>query len=151
MKKSIFVLGMIMILSQACSKSNEAPEPVKEAFNQKFPNAKNVKWDKENETEWEAEFKMNGEEYSANFSSDGTWKETESDIAESEIPAAVKLTLNTEFEGYKIEEVEISETIDGKFYEFALENEDMNMEVVISAEGKVFTTDVIPEEDLEND
>jgi len=68
---------------QSCGQS--VPEKVKSAFAGKFPNASSVKWDKENDEEWEAEFKMDGKEYSANFTVDGNWKETEYEIKKSEI------------------------------------------------------------------
>ncbi len=146
------MLGTVMILSQACAQ-NEAnvPQKIKTTFAQKFPTAQKVKWDKENETEWEAEFKMNGEEYSANFNSDGTWKETEHEIEISDVPTTVKQTLDSEFAGYDIEEVEISETVDGKVYEFALEKDEIDMEVAISSDGTVVKKEVKKEDDEEND
>jgi len=148
-KVTILMLGSVMVLSQACAQTN-APEKVKTAFSKKFPNSKKVKWDKENETEWEAEFKMNGEEYSANFTSDGTWKETEHEIEKSDIPATVKQTLDNKFAGYDIEEVEVSETMDGKVYEFAMEKDETDMEVAISPDGKVVKKEVQKEEDKED-
>lgn len=134
----------------ACGQNKEVPAKIKTAFEQKFPTAQKVKWDKENETEWEAEFKMNGKEFSANFSSDGEWMETEYEIEKSEIPQIVKQTLDTEFAGYDIEEAEISETTDGKVYEFALEKDETEMEVAISPDGKVVKKEVKKEEDEED-
>ena len=85
------------------------------------PQVKKVKWDKESDAEWEAEFKMDGMEYSANFLEDGTWKETEHEIEQKDIPDAVRATLDNELPGYEIEEAEISETVDGLTYEFEVE------------------------------
>jgi ribosome-associated toxin RatA of RatAB toxin-antitoxin module len=150
-KVTILMLGSVMILSQAYAQTKtNVSENVKSAFSQKFPAAKKVKWDKESETEWEAEFKINGEEYSANFTSNGTWKETEHEIEESAIPAAVKQTLDSEFAGYDIEEAEISETVQGKVYEFALEKDEIDLEVAISPDGKVVKKEIKKEEN-END
>ncbi|MDD3624004.1 MAG: PepSY-like domain-containing protein [Proteiniphilum sp.] len=135
----------------ACAQKNTAPEKVLNAFTQKFPTAQKVKWDKENETEWEAEFKLMGEEYSANFTADGQWLETEYEIEKADIPANVKQTLDNEFAGYKIEEAEISETAKGKVYEFALEKGKTEMEVAISPDGQVVKKEVKAEEKKEND
>jgi hypothetical protein len=126
----------------ACANIQNVPEKVSKAFTQKFPNAKSVKWDKENETEWEAEFKLNSEEYSANFSTDGTWKETEHEIEISDVPTNVKQTIDNEFAGYKIEEAEISETAEGTVYEFKLEKGETEMEVALSPDGKVVKKEV---------
>jgi outer membrane biogenesis lipoprotein LolB len=118
--KFIAVIVAIVALS-ACSTTKEtAPTNVQDAFTQKFPDAKSVKWEKENDTEWEAEFKLNGEEYSANFATDGNWKETEHEIKMADIPAAVKATLDSQFSEYKVEEAEIAETAEGSVYEFEL-------------------------------
>ena len=103
----------------ACGQKENVPAIVKTAFDQKFPNATKVSWDKENATEWEAEFNMDGKEYSANFDANGNWKETEYEISKSDIPTAVKSTLDKDFDGYNIEEAEMSETSDGTVYEFA--------------------------------
>ena len=140
-KLSLLMLVSIMILTQACAQS-KAPSNVKSVFAKKFPTAKKASWDKENDTEWEVEFKMNGKDYSANFLTNGTWKETEYAIKKSEIPRAVKQTLDSQFKGYKIEESEVSETAKGKVYEFALEKDDTDIEVAIAPNGTVVKKEV---------
>jgi uncharacterized membrane protein YkoI len=144
---NLIVIAFAIISKSACAQNNTPPENVVKAFTQKFSDAKSVKWDKENETEWEAGFKLNGEEYSANFSTDGVWKETEHEIEKSAIPAPVKQTLDSEFAGYKIEEAEISETAEGSVYEFELENGETEMEVAISPDGKVVKKEAKSEEE----
>jgi hypothetical protein len=103
----------------------------------KFPTFKKVSWDEEEEGEWEAEFKLKGVEYSANFLEDGTWMETEHEIKKSAIPAIIKNTLANEFAGHKIDEAEVSETVEGMYYEFELEKSKHEMEVSIDMNGKV--------------
>jgi uncharacterized membrane protein YkoI len=150
MKNLIFVLSLIAFFSlNACGQTDkDVPANVKTAFLQKFPNAIKVKWDNEEQHKWEAEFKMDGKEYSANFDTTGVWKETEFEINVKEIPAAVKTTLDKEFAGYKIKESEISETPGGKVYEFELKKSGEDLEVVIDLNGKVISKD---DADDEND
>lgn len=143
----LIVVAFMAISINACAQKVNVSEKVKTAFEQKFPNAQKVKWDKENETEWEAEFKLNGEEYSANFSTDGVWMETEHEIGKSAIPANVKQTLDTEFAGCEIEEAEISETAEGIVYEFKLEKDEQEMEVAISPDGTVKKKEMKVEEE----
>ncbi|KUK57978.1 MAG: Uncharacterized protein XD81_1311, partial [Bacteroidetes bacterium 38_7] len=133
----LFALAFAILSITACAQKTTAPENVVKAFSQKFPDAQSVKWNKENESEWEAEFKMDSEEYSANFSTDGVWMETEYEIEQSAIPAKVKQTLDSEFADYNIEGAEISETSEDTVYEFALEKGEQKMEVAIAPDGIV--------------
>lgn len=105
MRKSIIIIAAgLLTTASACAQESKVPEVVKTAFVQKFPDAKKVSWDMEDATEWEAEFKLNGAEYSANFSADGIWKETEHEIKKSELPEAIAKTLAQDFSGFEIEE-----------------------------------------------
>jgi len=140
MKNPALIMTLVVAIAmQSCGnkEDNRAPEKVKAAFNQKFPKAKKVEWEKENESEWEAEFKVDGEEYSANFSSDGEWMETEYEIKESEIPANIRAILNQNFTDYKIEEPEIAETPAGKSYEMEIEMGEEEFEVTIDSKGNL--------------
>jgi len=131
-------LALVLVGFVACAQdAKNVPTEVQSAFESKFPAAKNVKWEKENETEWEAEFKKGGKEYSANFLTDGSWVETEYQLKKSEIPSLVQKTLDEEFAGYEVEEAEVSETNNGKVYEFELEGEESELEVTIDTNGKV--------------
>jgi len=146
---SMILLATTCIIMTSCAQSekNNAPAEVLTAFAEKFPDAKKIKWDKENENEWEAEFKMSGKEFSANFSTDGNWKETEYEIKKSDIPAKVQQTLDSEFSEYKIEEAEISETSEGKVYEFELEKGESNIEVVMNTSGEVVKKEVMNDDE----
>jgi len=152
---------MIMItsvigLSGCCNHEADAPEKVKTAFSEKFPDAKKIVWEQEGENKWEAEFKMNSKEYSATYMADGSWIETEYEIKTKEIPEAVKNTLDTEFAGFEIEEGEFIENPEGNFYEFEIEKEEkgkeeIEMSVVIDATGKVVKKETLKDDDDDND
>jgi hypothetical protein len=139
MKNLFFMIGAIALLGLAsCGQTGkDVPAKVKDAFTQKFPDATSIKWDKENDTEWEAEFKMNGSEYSANFDNSGVWVETEYKISSADIPPAVKTTLEKEYAGSNIEVAEISETPDGKAIEFVLKSGKERTEVIMDMEGNI--------------
>ena len=151
--KNLLILTVLLSVMAiaACGQKENVPTKVKSAFEQKFPNAKKVDWDKENTNEWEVEFKMNNVHYSANFDNDGIWKETEYKIKKSDIPSSVKSTLDNQFGDYDIEEVEISETSNGKVYELALEKDENDIEVAIAPNGKVVKKVVKEDNDEDND
>lgn len=151
--RKIKILGAVLFAATIASgiyafgTNENAPQKVKDAFAKKFPAVKKVKWDKESDTEWEAEFKMKGTEYSANFLTDGTWQETEHEIKNNQIPEKVKITLNSTFKEYDIEEAEISETIEGMVYEFELEKGEEALEVTIDPNGKLIKKEVSKDTD----
>lgn len=152
MKTLVLILSATLLFSfSACGQSgNDVPAQVKSAFALKFPKATNVKWGRENEKEWEAEFKNDGRSYSANFDNSGTWMETEYRINLSEIPVQVKATLDKEASGSKIKVSELSETKDGKFYEFVIGKGEGKAELVIDSTGNVVKNEKLKKED-END
>ena len=137
MKNLVLVLSAAMMISfTACGQNaKDIPVKVKTAFEQKFPGAQNVKWGKENSTEWEAEFKMNAKNFSANYTVDGKWMESEYEISANEIPVAVTTTLGKEFPGYKLLVSEVSETAKGKVYEFEIKTGNTKKEVAVNPDG----------------
>lgn len=137
MKTITIIMAMAFGMLSFAAGTENAPEKVQNAFKEKFPTATNVKWEKENDKEWEAEFKIAGKAYSANFSAEGTWMETEYEIAVKDLPANVKAILNDQFKDYEIEEAERVETPTFKGYEVEIEKGEITMEVMLDDAGKV--------------
>ena len=107
-------------------------------FGALFPGATDVKWAKEGDKEFEAEFKIGETIKSSNFDPAGKWLVTETVVKSTDLPAVVQATITNEFPGFKIEEAETLETAEaGMIYEVALEKDELNYEVQISVEGKV--------------
>ena len=90
MKKIILLTLLLICASSAMYAQGKVPIAVKTAFDQKFQNATNIKWSKENKHEYEAEFTYQGTNYSANFKDNGDWLETESPITFDALPQGVK-------------------------------------------------------------
>ncbi|MHB9141819.1 MAG: PepSY-like domain-containing protein, partial [Paludibacter sp.] len=67
----------------------------------------------------------------------GNWAETEYSITTSEIPAAVKTTINKEYSSYKIKGIDVSETPKGKIVEVIFVKGKKKVEVVFDENGKV--------------
>ena len=146
---TILTIGSLFSASACAQEYSEkdVPAAVKTAFSQKFPTAKKVNWDLESATEWEAEFKQAGTEYSANFLTDGTWQETEHEIKKSDVPEAIKQAFAKDFSGYELEKVEISETAGGSVYELAVEKGEEEWELVFDAHGLLIEKKAIEEND----
>jgi len=142
--KQLLITLMAMIAVSVCHgqklKESEIPTAVKQSFQKQFPTAKSVTWEKEGENEIEAEFKNGSIEQSAEFDKDGRWLSTETEIKESELPAAVRSLIAKDFQGYKISESEKIEKANKEIsYEVEVEKEKSEYEVNISADGKLIS------------
>lgn len=114
MKKLIIALMAFVSLTGTCLSQDKIPTSVMSAFNSKFPNAINVKWDKENEHEYEASFEWESKKLSANYSDTGEWLETESTILFSQLPLKVQTAFNRAHNGVNVKAVAIIETFKGQ-------------------------------------
>ena len=127
------------------------PAAVASAFESRFPRAADVEWGKESDTEFEAEFTLNGKSMSANFDTSGKWLETESKVTEEELPAAVRGTLKSDFGMYQVSKAERLEK-PGKSaaFEVKLVKGETTTEVVLTEDGKVVKKEA-KEEESENE
>ncbi len=130
MKKILFLFALVFGLGfTAFAQKHTPPQAVVAAFNQKFPGMKDVDWGMEKNGEWEAEMDQNGVEMSANFSADGKWVETETEIKKTELPTAVITALK----GKKIKEASRIQRADGTtVYEAEVHHKDL----LFDASGK---------------
>ncbi|MEO6758998.1 MAG: PepSY-like domain-containing protein [Saprospiraceae bacterium] len=91
---------------------------------------KDVDWGMEKNGQWEAEFDQNKVEMSANFSADGKWVETETEMKVADLPAAVKNALK----GKKVKEAARIQRADGStVYEAEVRHKDL----LFDADGKM--------------
>lgn len=137
MKKIIFV-AMALVCAYATSfAQGKTPTAVATAFNQKFPNATKVKWDKESAHEYEASFEWKGEKLSANFSDTGEWLETESPIAFNQLPEKVQSAFNVAHKGAAVKAVAKIETSKGiTKFEVEFKQGVKTVELFYTADGK---------------
>jgi hypothetical protein len=134
MKKIILLMGIFFM--SCISYCTTPPEAVLNAFNKQFVNATGVKWDKENASEFEAEFVLNGTKISANYSVDGTWLETETDLKAELLPVKVKEFISKTYPSWKIVGAAKIETLKrGTFYEADLKSGTKKKEITLTAEA----------------
>ena len=100
MKKLILLFAISLSAVLVASAQKTPPAAVSMAFKKQFPDVKKTHWGKEKNGEWEAEFDVNKVETTANFSADGKWVETETEINFSDLPTAVQTALK----GKKVKE-----------------------------------------------
>lgn len=122
MKTAFFLFALATTFS--CTAQN-VPVEVKNAFTKSFPNVTVKKWDKEG-SDYEANFTKDGKTMSATFDAKGNWKETETDIKISELPATIIEYVKTKYNNATIKEAAIiSNTEKKKMYEAEVKGKDL--------------------------
>lgn len=139
--KNVLVLSAFLTLATGAAfatttPQNQPPQAVLQAFQKAFPNAEDVDWELEGDR-YEAEFEQGDMEQSATFSATGQLIETETEIAVSELPAAIRDYISANYKGKKIREAARIVTPTGAVtYEAEVNRHDL----MFDASGKFLTT-----------
>lgn len=142
----LFMAASLLMAAQACSVN--VPKDVKDAFAKKFPTVKWEKWSKENDKTLEAEFVLDGKTVSALFSLDGTWMETEEEIAVDVLPQEVKATLEAKFAKMTVKECEkVTKSNSSLTYELEIKTAEGVKEVVFNPQGEILKVEAASAED----
>lgn len=147
----IVLLTVALITNAACAQKKTAekvPAAVSSTFKAKFPAASKISWEVETANAYEAAFKINGEDVSANFDSTGMWLETETEINVSALPASIHSILDKDFAGYKINEAsKIEDVKNGIHFEAEIEKGEESFDVLFTPDGKMLGKTKIEKED----
>lgn len=136
--KSFAMLCVTALFSGALTAQDEVPAVVKDAFAGRFPGAQFVEWEDPEDDIYEVDFEQDGKDMMAKFDAAGNWVETEVEITETDLPAAVWQAVASQFSGYKIGKVETESTPERPVaYKLKLEQDGSEVKVTFSAEGEV--------------
>ena len=147
MKNLIILFVVFAFISVPVFSQKTPPEVVKKEFAKKYATAQSVKWDNEEQNEWEAEFTLDGKKMSVVYDNAGKWMETETAIYEKDLPATVINTLNKDYPGYKKSDISIFEDSKSKGFEMTLKKEETSIEVLIDNSGKIIKKSDVKEAD----
>jgi hypothetical protein len=144
------LLSAILLGNAACAQkisADKLPASVTSAFKATFPSVSKVNWEMENANEYEAAFKLNGDEVSANFDKTGKWIETETEIKVSALPAPVQSAINKDFAGFKIEEAtKVESAKNGNTFEAEIKKGEESYDVLYMPDGKMLSKTKVEEE-----
>lgn len=107
MKKLIFLLAAVASVSFANAQKvsdKDVPAMVKSALQKNYPNAKELKWEKE-KGNYEVGFELAKTDYSVLIDASGNILETEIEIKMDALPANAKAYVSKNYAGQKIREV----------------------------------------------
>jgi len=131
-----FILMSFMLAISSVLFAGNPPETVNKAFKQKFPNAVEIKWEKDGVQEWEANFKLEGINMTSNFNNSGEWLETETEIPASKIPDKIIMAINASYKNYKVVSGAIIERSKAStIYEVDIKSGAIKKEVLYNLDG----------------
>jgi len=131
-------VALLALTTQAQKLTDDkVPAAAKQALLKRFPEAKQVAWEKEGDQAYEAKFMIGTNKQSANFDANGNWLSTETNLKKTDIPAAVQASITKNFAGYKADDPEKVESPEGISYEMELKKENQKLEVVFLPDGTV--------------
>lgn len=134
-----FIL-VVVIVTFSCinSVSGQAPEAVKKTFQKMYPGEDDPDWHKDDHGYYEANFKIDGIKYRADYNADGTWVETETSIDEDDLPKAIQKVIKEKFDDEEITEVEkVQSAAKGLFYDVEFKRKGKNKDVEFKADGTI--------------
>lgn len=126
MKTLLMAIAVSTTIS--CYAQKDIPAAVQESFKKNFPGVTVKKWDKE-DGNFEANFSKDGKSMSATFDATGAWMETETDIAISELPAAVASYVKEHYSGASIKEAAKLKTPKGEMFEAEVKGKDLLFDI----------------------
>ena len=136
--KRLILVAVIAAFSCNTSVKGQAPDAVKKTFKAKYPGENDPDWHKDDHGYYEANFKIDGVKYRADFNADGTWVETETSIDEDDLPKAIKKIIKEKFGDEKITEVEkVESATKGLFYDVEFKRKGKNKDVEFRKDGTI--------------
>ena len=124
---------LVLFLIGCCGNESQPPIEVQQSFSNRFSGVTEVEWEVEEDGVWEAEFELDGMEITAEFSAEGEWLETETEI--SAIPDTIKNWIENEYPGWNIEKAELVELPDTSYYEVDIEDRTDEAELLFNRDG----------------
>lgn len=128
-------LGCSFIACAQDIPQNEVPSVVLNAFQSGYPNALDVEWEKKGQI-YSVEYEIGKTDHKAWFDQSGKIVKHEEEIGKTELPDAVKQTVNEQFKDYRIDDAEKIEK-DGKaYYKIELDGPMGDRTIFTGASGK---------------
>ncbi|HEY1015270.1 MAG TPA: PepSY-like domain-containing protein [Herpetosiphonaceae bacterium] len=110
------------------------PSAVQQSYDRIYPGLA-AKWERQ-PYGYEAVITVNEFEYEAEFAADGTWLETEYELAAPAFPPAVIEAIGREYDADDISKYEVEITPEGAFYEIEVERGGRQIERYYDAQGE---------------
>jgi len=135
------VFSTMMMLVASCqdmkeSKDSKVPQSVSANFQSKYPGENDPDWKLDANDNWEANFKIDGVKYRADYKPNGLWIETENSIDKNELPNTIRDAIERDYSDEKITEIErVTHHSKGLFYDVEFRRKGKNKDVEFREDG----------------
>lgn len=142
--KRIFFTGLLALAISSCNTkdqiaNNQVPSVVLNTFQQQYAEAADVEWEKQS-SNFEVEFELDNVDYTALINSQGTILKSKRDATVDEIPENITSKVKADFANYTVDDVEIVEEDNTRYFQLELDGKLMGKEIVVSETGEVLDT-----------
>ena len=138
MKAKLIPLVLLVFSISVFAQNVDVPKNVQAEFLKLYPKTTEVKWNKENKSGFEAEFKENGISISIVMNGEGKVIETETKIDKKDLPGSVESFVMKNYKGYKI--TEAAKIVDAKgvlIFEAEISKGDLKKDLLFDKDGKL--------------
>lgn len=142
MKTNLFITMLLATaaLVSSCDKDDDSipvDQTIESAFKSQYPDITRVGWEMK-AGYYVAEFRVNGLEAEAWYTSEGVWYMTETDVRYADMPQAVKSTFEaSEYATWRIDDIDHYKTTTNEFYLLELESGNREVHLKIDPEGNI--------------
>ena len=137
--KRIFFLAPILLWTFSCFAQDipakEVPSVVVNIFEQKFPKATHVDWERKAEM-YKVEFEVKRQDHSLWINEAGSVVKHKQDIHQADLPASVKAAISKDYKGYSIDEVEKLESGSETVFKVELKKRSEDIDLFFDQHGK---------------
>lgn len=138
MKKVIFALIVFVYTFSLSAQKQNIPVNAKNAFSKLYPQATNVKWNKEGESKFEASFKNEKISMSVVLDNDGKLIETETTLEVANLPEKILKFVKDNYSDHKISEAAKIVDKDGKItFEAEIAKGKNKKDLIFSEDGQL--------------
>ena len=152
----LFLASLVVFSFNQCTSNEEettekTPESVLTAFAKMFPNATEVEWAMEDEDIWEAEFTVNETSIEAEFSTEGNWLQTETELHKVDVPEMVTEAILAKYPKCEWREFEEVRSENFLAYEVEIIYQGEEIELMVTGSGEILEDEGGESEDAEEE
>lgn len=130
---ALFATGVAMAQDL---KPADVPANLKDAFKKEFPKASDVEWERSMEN-YKVEFDLNRQDHDVWYNASGSIIKKEIEIAETELPQAIRESIKANFPEYRVDDVEMIWQNNLTTYQLEIEKGPTEKHLTFNSEGEV--------------